>query len=85
MGFAILHLPVVPALSTVFAVFEKMLACAMDLFGYNIMDFEDYLVSNWILPLGSLIFVLFCVTKYGWSWDKFVEEANQGKGIKIQK
>ena len=55
------------------------------IFGFSIMDFEDYLVSNWVLPLGSLIFVLFCVTKYGWGWDKFVGEANQGKGPKIQK
>ena len=108
------------ALSTVFAVFEEILACTMDIFGwgrkkacaingitlfllslpcilgnsvwsditifgFSIMDFEDYLVSSWVLPLGSLIFVLFCTSKYGWGWDKYVEEANQGQGPKIPK
>ena len=108
------------ALSTVFAVFEEILACTMDffkwtrkkactingivlfllslpcilgnsvwssftIFGFSIMDFEDYLVSSWVLPLGSLIFLLFCVTRYGWGWDKYVEETNQGKGMKVRK
>lgn len=53
--------------------------------GTNIMDFEDFLVSNIILPLGALIFVLFCVTKKGFGWDNFVNEANAGKGLKVQK
>lgn len=51
--------------------------------GKNIMDMEDYVVSNWILPLGSLAFILFCTTKYGWGWNNFVGEANQGKGLKV--
>ncbi len=53
--------------------------------GSNIMDLEDFAVNNLILPLGSLIFVLFCVTRYGWGWDNFINEANQGKGLKVQK
>ena len=108
------------ALSTVFAVFENIISCTMDIskmsrkkaclvncilllilslpciFGFNlwkdvsilgngtnIMDFEDFLVSNIILPLGALVYVLFCVSKNGFGWDKFVNEANQGKGIKV--
>lgn len=47
------------------------------------MDLEDFLVSNILLPLGSLIFVVFCVSRYGWGWDKFVKEANEGKGLKV--
>ena len=108
------------ALSTVFAVFENIISCTMDISkmsrkkaclvncilllilslpcifvfnlwkdvsilgnGTNIMDFEDFLVSNIILPLGALVYVLFCVSKNGFGWDKFVNEANQGKGIKV--
>lgn len=52
--------------------------------GSTIMDLEDFLVSNIILPIGSLIFVLFCVSKRGWGWNKFVDEANTGKGLKIR-
>ena len=48
------------------------------------MDLEDFIVSNILLPLGSLCFVLFCVLRYGWSWDKFVAEANEGKGLKVK-
>ncbi len=51
--------------------------------GMGILDFEDFLVSNNILPLGSLFYVAFCVSKYGWGWDHFLAEANQGKGIKF--
>ncbi len=51
----------------------------------GIMDLEDFLVSNIILPLGSLVYVLFCVTKRGWGWDNFIAEANAGKGLKIKK
>ncbi|MGN0594558.1 MAG: sodium-dependent transporter, partial [Hominimerdicola sp.] len=53
--------------------------------GTNIMDFEDFIVSNLILPLGSLVFILFCVSKKGWGWDNFMNEANQGKGLKVKK
>lgn len=110
------------ALSTIFAVFEGIISCTMDMFGWSrkkscavnavvlsvlslpcalgfnllsgiqpfgagstIMDFEDFLVSNIILPIGSLIFILFCVSKKGWGWDNFVHEANTGKGIKVKR
>ena len=53
--------------------------------GTSIMDLEDFLVSNILLPGGSLIFILFCVSRYGWGWDNFVQEANAGKGLKIKK
>ena len=51
----------------------------------TIMDLEDFLVSNIILPLGSLCFVIFCTVRYGWGWKNFTDEANQGKGLKVQK
>ena len=109
------------AFSTVLAVFETILACTMDLTGWNrkkasivncivvlilslpsalgfnvlsfiepmgkgtsFLDLEDFLVSNLILPIGSFIFVLFCISKRGWGFDKFVAEANKGKGIKVK-
>ncbi|MGM9577916.1 MAG: sodium-dependent transporter [Evtepia sp.] len=109
------------ALSTVFAVFENILACCMDLFGWsrkkacvincialillslpcalgfnvlsgihplggstNLMDLEDFLVSNLLLPLGSVIFILFATSKRGWGWKNFMEEANAGKGLKVK-
>ena len=49
------------------------------------MDLEDFAVNNILLPVGSLIFVLFCTTRYGWGWDKFTKEANEGKGLKVAK
>ncbi len=52
--------------------------------GSTVLDLEDFIISNNILPLGSLIYVLFCTSKkYGWGWDNFIEEANLGKGIKF--
>ena len=107
------------ALSTVFAVFENIVACLRDVTGWerkkaswvtgialmvlcmpcvlgftalshvqilglSIMDFEDFVVSNLMLPVGSLMFALFCVTRYGWGWKNFVAEANTGKGYKVQ-
>lgn len=53
--------------------------------GSTILDFEDFLVSNLILPLGSLIYLLFCITRYGWGFEAFLQEANKGQGIKIPK
>ena len=47
----------------------------------DIQSIEDFIVSNNMLPLGSLIFVLFCTRRFGWGWKKFVAEANLGKGI----
>ena len=49
------------------------------------MDMEDFVVSNLLLPIGSLLFVLFCTTRYGWGWEKFLAEANEGKGLKVAK
>lgn len=106
------------AFSTIIAVFENIIACCIDQFGWSrkkacminaviifvcsipcalgfnvwsgfsiagkgIMDLEDFAVSNLLLPLGSLTYVLFCVTRYGWGWNKFVAEANEGKGLKV--
>lgn len=51
--------------------------------GSSIQDIEDFIVSNNILPLGSLVYLLFCVTRYGWGWKNFTEEANEGKGMKF--
>ncbi len=110
------------ALSTVLTVFEGIIACTTDIFGWSrkkacavngvlmfilslpcalgfnllsnikpfggnstIMDLEDFIVSNLILPLGSLMFILFCTNKKGWGWDNFTNEANTGKGLKVQK
>ena len=51
--------------------------------GSTILDGEDFLVSNIILPLGSLAYVIFCSHRYGWGWDKFIAEANTGEGLKV--
>lgn len=51
--------------------------------GSTIMDLEDFLVSNIILPLGSLVVILFCVLKKGWGFDNYLREANTGKGLKL--
>lgn len=53
--------------------------------GSGVLDLEDFVISNLILPLGSLIYVLFCVSRYGWGWDKFIAEANEGAGLKVVK
>ena len=64
-------------------------------FGYNIwsdlhiigprdvLDSEDFIVSNLLLPIGSLVYLLFCVTRWGWGFDKYLAEANDGKGLKM--
>ena len=106
--------------STVIAVFENIIACARENFGwerrraclvgaaalvvlglpcalgYNVwsgiqplgagstvLDFEDFLVSNVLLPGGSLVYLLFCVTKWGWGFDKYTAECNTGSGPKM--
>ena len=76
-------------------VFLLSLPC---LFGYNllsfftplgagttILDLEDFLVSNNILPLGALVYLLFCTLKHGWGWDNFIKEANLGRGLSFPK
>lgn len=47
------------------------------------LDFWDFIVSNNLLPLGALVFALFCTTRYGWGWKNFVAEANEGNGLKV--
>ena len=51
--------------------------------GSVIMDLEDFIVSNNILPLGSLVYLLFCVSRRGWGWESFLAEANTGSGLKF--
>ncbi|MDO5336754.1 MAG: sodium-dependent transporter [Eubacteriales bacterium] len=51
--------------------------------GRDVLDSEDFLVSNLLLPLGSLVYLLFCVTKWGWGFDKYVSEANRGQGLRM--
>ena len=106
--------------STVIAVFENIIACARENFGWDrrraclvgaaalvvlglpcalgynvwsniqplgagstVLDFEDFLVSNVLLPGGSLVYLLFCVTKWGWGFDKYTAECNTGSGPKM--
>ncbi len=53
--------------------------------GTCIMDLEDFLISNNILPLGAFLYILFCTRRNGWGWDNFLAEANTGKGLKLSK
>lgn len=53
--------------------------------GSNVLDLEDFLVSNNLLPLGSLVYLAFCTSRYGWGFESFLEEANTGKGTKFPK
>lgn len=108
------------ALSTVIAVFQNIVACTRELWGWtlkkstvingvllivlslpcilgktdwasfriagkDIMDIEDFLVSNNLLPLGAVVYLLFCATRYGWGWNNFITEANTGEGMKFPK
>ena len=54
-----------------------------DVIGMDFMDLEDFIVSNLLLPIGSLVYVVFCTSRYGWGWKKFVAELNAGKGLKF--
>lgn len=108
------------AFSTILAVFENIISCGMELFGWSrkksclinlialillslpcsfgynlwsafqplgegstVLDLEDFLVSNIILPVGSLWYLLFCVTRSGWGFDKYQAEVNTGEGLKL--
>lgn len=51
--------------------------------GSTIQDLEDFIISNNLLPLGSLVYLLFCVSRYGWGWDNFLKEADQGEGLRF--
>jgi len=52
--------------------------------GSTFLDLEDYIVSNFLLPLGSLVFVFFCTRKSGWGWENFRREADEGEGLKVR-
>ncbi|MBQ0055971.1 MAG: sodium-dependent transporter [Synergistaceae bacterium] len=108
------------AMSTVIAVFETILANAIDTRGWSrqraafttglliavlsvpcclgfnlwadfqplgkgtcVLDLEDFIVSNNLLPIGSLFYLFFCTRKNGWGWDNFIKEVNTGRGIKF--
>jgi NSS family neurotransmitter:Na+ symporter len=51
--------------------------------GTNILDLEDFIISYNLLPLGSLVYLLFCVTRYGWGFENYIKEMNTGEGIKM--
>lgn len=53
--------------------------------GTTVLDLEDFIVSNNLLPLGSLVYLLFCTSRYGWGWKNFVAEADAGQGLKFPK
>jgi NSS family neurotransmitter:Na+ symporter len=53
--------------------------------GRDILDSEDFIVSNLLLPIGALIYLLFTTTKWGWNFDRYIEEANKGRGFKMPK
>ena len=53
--------------------------------GSTVQDLEDFVISNNLLPIGSLIYLLFCTSRYGWGWKKFTEEADAGAGLKFPK
>ncbi len=64
-------------------VFSLNIWSGVTVFGKGFMDLEDYLVSNLLLPLGSLFYVIFCTSRYGWGWERFELEANSGRGLKL--
>ena len=53
--------------------------------GTGVLDLEDFILSNNILPLGSLVYLLFCVSKKGWGWENFIKEADAGEGMAFPK
>lgn len=53
--------------------------------GTTVQDLEDFIVSNNLLPLGSLVYLLFCTSRYGWGWKNFIAEADAGQGLKFPK
>lgn len=108
------------AFSTVLAVFENIISCGMDMWGWsrrksciinmillailsvpcvlgfnlwsgfapfgegsNVLDLEDFIVGSVMLPLGSLVYLVFCVSEFGWGFDNYLKEANTGKGLHL--
>lgn len=61
------------------AIFSNNLLSGITLFGNTFMDLEDFAVSNLFLPIGSLLYVVFCTSRYGWGWNKYYEEVNCGE------
>lgn len=53
--------------------------------GTGVLDLEDFIVSNNLLPLGSLVYLAFCTSRYGWGWDNFIKEADTGRGVAFPK
>lgn len=51
--------------------------------GSTVLDLEDFILSNNLLPIGSMLYLLFCTSRYGWGFKKFMAEANEGEGIKF--
>jgi NSS family neurotransmitter:Na+ symporter len=51
--------------------------------GKNVLDIEDFIVSNILLPGGAIVYLMFCVSKWGWGFDKYIAEVNKGEGIKM--
>ena len=82
---SIIHLVILLITSIPCALSFSLLKNVTLIKGMGILDSEDFLVSNLILPIGALIILIFCVTKWGWGFDNYLEEANTGKGIKIPK
>ena len=64
-------------------IFSLSIWSEVTVFGKNFMDLEDFTVSNLLLPVGSLVYVLFCTRRYGWGWDNYLGELNCGKGMKM--
>ncbi|MBQ4097228.1 MAG: sodium-dependent transporter, partial [Clostridia bacterium] len=64
------------------AVFSTNILSGVRFFGLDILDFEDRIVSALLLPIGALIYTLFCTSRSGWGWDNFIAELNSGIGIK---
>lgn len=67
------------------AAFNYSIFSSVKIFGMDIMGFEDSIVSNFILPFGSLVYVVFCTSRYGWGWKNFFAEVNSGSGPKLPK
>ena len=68
---------------TKYPVPEVVEGSTVRLAGKDILDTEDFLVSTLLLPLGAIVYLIFCVTRFGWGFDNYLEECNTGKGIKM--
>lgn len=74
---------IVVAASSLPGILGKTLWSHIRILGMEIMDFEDFFVSQNLMPLGSMIYVLFCVSRYGWGFERFRQETNTGSGIRF--